>query len=154
MVALLDHRDQLTRLQTDPTLVPSAVEEALRYDGPVQAIVRFVVSDTMLGDQRIAAGQRVLAWTAAADHDPAEFPDPDRFDVGRTPNPHLAFGAGIHFCLGAPLARLEARVALAILLARVQDVEQAEDATPELTRSSFLRGVTRLPLRFRARAAA
>ena len=102
LVALLDQRDQLARLQADPALIPSAVKEALRYDGPVQALVRFVVRDTTLGDQRIAAGQRILAWTAAADHDPAQFPDPDRFDVTRSPNPHLAFGAGIHFCLGAP----------------------------------------------------
>jgi cytochrome P450 len=154
IVALLDYPDQLARLQADPSSVPSAVEEALRYDGPVQAIVRFVARDTTLGDQPIAAGQRILAWTAAANRDPAEFPDPDRFDVTRSPNPHLAFGAGIHFCLGAPLARLETRVALQVLLARVQDLELVENTAPELTGSTFLRGVTRLPLRFRARAAA
>jgi len=154
VLALLAHRDQLALLQANSALAPSVVEEALRYDGPVQAVVRFVTRGTVLGDQPIPAGQRILAWTAAANHDPAVFPEPEHFDVQRTPNPHLAFGAGIHFCLGAPLARLEARVALAILFARMQDVELAESATPELTGSTFLRGVTKLPLRFRARAAA
>ena len=154
MLALLDHRDQLARLQGDLGLVPSGVEEALRYDGPVQAIPRFTVVDATVGGQRIPAGQRILAWTAAADRDEAVFPEPDRFDVAREPNHHLAFGAGIHFCLGAPLARLEGRVALSILLQRLEDIELAERTAPELTDSTFLRGVTRLPLRFRARAAA
>jgi cytochrome P450 len=154
MLALLDHRDQLARLQADLALVPSAVEEALRYDGPVQAIARFVVRDADVGGQHIAAGGRILAWTAAANRDEAVFAAPDRFDVERAPNPHLAFGAGIHFCLGAPLARLEARVALSILLRRLATFERAERTAPELTDNTFLRGVTRLPLRFQARAAA
>ncbi|HLH25934.1 MAG TPA: cytochrome P450 [Chloroflexota bacterium] len=154
VLALLDHPDQLARLQADLTLVPSAVEEALRYDGPVQAIARFVARDTEIGGQHLKAGQRILAWTAAANRDAAVFAAPDRFDVTRTPNPHLAFGAGIHFCLGAPLARLESRVALTILLRRLQAIELAERAAPELTDNTFLRGVTRLPLRFQARAAA
>jgi cytochrome P450 len=154
MLTLLDHRDQLARLQADPALVPSGVEEVLRYDGPVQAIARFTVNDAEVGGQRLAAGQRILAWTASANRDEAVFAAPDRFDVERHPNPHLAFGAGIHFCLGAPLARLEARVALSILLRRLEGIERAESAAPELTTSTFLRGVTRLPLRFRARAVA
>jgi cytochrome P450 len=154
MLALLDHRDALARLQADLALVPSAVEEALRYDGPVQAIARYVVQDTEVNGQRIPAGQRILAWTASANRDEAEFAEPDRFEVERAPNPHLAFGAGVHFCLGAPLARLEARVVLSILLSRLQDIELAESTAPELTDSSFLRGPRRLPLRFRARAAA
>jgi cytochrome P450 len=153
VLALLDHRDQLSRLQGNLALVPSAVEEALRYDGPVQAIPRFTVQDADVGGQRIAAGQRILAWTASANRDEAVFLEPDRFDGARSPNPHLAFGAGIHFCLGAPLARLEARVALAILLRRLQTIELAERAAPALTGNTFLRGVTRLPLRFQACAA-
>jgi cytochrome P450 len=154
VLALLAHRDQLARLQGDPALVPSGVEEMLRYDGPVQAIPRFTLVDAEVGGQRIPAGQRILAWNASANRDETVFPEPDRFDVAREPNHHLAFGAGIHFCLGAPLARLEARVALSILLRRLHDVEPAEPTAPELTDNTFLRGVTRLPLRFRARAVA
>ncbi|HEY7065544.1 MAG TPA: cytochrome P450 [Chloroflexota bacterium] len=154
VLALLDHPDQLARLQAEPALVPSAVEEALRYDGPVQAIPRYAVQEAEVGGQRLAAGQRILVWVAAANRDEAVFAAPDRFDVARSPNPHLAFGAGIHFCLGAPLARLEARVALAVLLRRLQSIELAERAAPELTSSTFIRGVTRLPLTFQARPAA
>lgn len=152
MVALLDHPEQLRRLRSDLALVPSTIEEVLRYDGPVQAIPRFILQDAEVGGQRIAAGQRILAWIAAANRDAAEFPDPDRFDITRSPNHHLAFGAGIHFCLGAPLARLEARVALTILLHRLETIELAERTAPALTGNTFLRGVTRLPLRFQARA--
>jgi cytochrome P450 len=153
MLCLLEHPGQLARLRAQPALVPSAVEEVLRYDGPVQAIARFVARDTEVGGQSLRAGQRVLGWIGSANRDESVFAEPERFDVARDPNPHLAFGFGIHFCLGAPLARLEARMALSSLLARLEHVELSGTVAPELTGSSFLRGVVRLPLRFRARAA-
>lgn len=148
MLALLDHRDQLARLQADLALVPSAVEEALRYDGPVQAIARFVVRDADVGGQHIAAGGRILAWTAAANRDEAVFAAPDRFDVERAPNPHLAFGAGIHFCLGAPLARLEAAIALEEIGRRLPELRRADEAPLEQVPGFIMHGVKHLPLRF------
>jgi cytochrome P450 len=154
IVCFLDHPDQHALLRQDLALVPSAVEEVLRYEGPVQAIVRVVATDTTLGGQRLAAGQRILAWIGSANRDETVFAEPDRFDVTRHPNPHLAFGLGIHFCLGAPLARLEGRVALSIVLSRLRQLELAEPAPLEWANSAFLHGLTRLPLRFEASAAA
>jgi cytochrome P450 len=153
VLCLLDHPDQRARLRTEPGLMPAAVEEVLRYEGPAQAIVRFTVRETEVGGQAIPAGQRVLAWLGSANRDDAVFAEPDRFDVTRSPNPHLAFGHGIHFCLGAPLARLEARVALSVLLERLPDLARDEQQPVEPTETPFLRGVRRLPLRFRAHPA-
>src|ERR1051325_3337983 len=105
-------RDQWEQLTADVGLIEPAIEEWLRYDGPLSALVRVVLSDIEFGGKRMRAGQRVFAFTNSANRDGAQFPDPDRFDIGRTPNPHLTFGHGIHFCLGAPLARLEGEIAV------------------------------------------
>ena len=145
LLALLRHPDQLARLRADPGLVPSAVEELLRYDGPVQQTARFATADVELGGQRIDKGAMVVTLIGAANRDPAQFPDPDRLDVGRADNRHIAFGFGIHFCLGAPLARLEGQVALGTLVRRLPDLALASDHV-EWRESQVLRGLKALPV--------
>jgi len=126
-LALLRHPDALARLRTDPTLVASAVEELLRYESPVQVRVRIARQDVAIGGQRIRGGERVVVLVGAANRDPNRFPDPDRLDVGRPDNRHLAFGHGIHFCTGAPLARLEGAIAIETLLRRFPDLHLATE---------------------------
>jgi cytochrome P450 len=119
LVALFRHPDQLARLQADPSLVPSAVEEFLRYDGPLQhTTFRMTSEPVTIGGVEIPAHEQVLVVAAAANRDPSRFADPDRLDVDRPDNHHIAFGHGIHFCLGAPLARLEGDIAFTSLLKR------------------------------------
>lgn len=119
LLALLQHRDQWDRLVRDPTLVRSAVEELLRYDGPVKATFRWAKTDVEMGGKVMRAGDRMLLVLASANRDPAKFPDPDQLDITRNPNPHVAFGHGIHICLGAPLARVEAQEAFGALVERL-----------------------------------
>ena len=147
--ALLVHPAELARLAADPALVESAVEEMLRWDGPSHALARLVASDVTLAGKQLRQGDRVFAMMNAANRDPAVFPDPDRFDVARTPNKHLTFAAGIHFCLGAPLARLEGQVAIETLLRRLADLSLAEQQLDWLD-SMILRGVKALRVTFRA----
>ncbi|MFF3090776.1 cytochrome P450 [Streptomyces nojiriensis] len=151
--ALLAHPGQLAALRADPDgLIDGAVEEMLRYDGPVQhATYRFAASDLELGGVTITAGSSVLVALAAADRDPARFaqPGPDVFDIRRTGPGHLAFGHGIHFCLGAPLARMEGRIAIRSLLERFPDLAgDPEAGPPDWLPGTLMRGVTRLPLRW------
>ena len=124
-LALLRHPDQLARLREDPTLVRSAVEELLRYESPVQLTGRLMLEDAEIGGTRIAAGEDVVALVGAANRDPEQFQDPDRLDVGRNENRHMAFGGGIHYCLGAHLARLEGGVAIRELARRFPSMELA-----------------------------
>jgi cytochrome P450 len=147
MHCFLEHPDQFACLRAEPNLLPSAIEEVLRYESPVQVLLRVTARGAEVGGQTIPAGERVFAWIGSANRDEAVFPHPERFDIARNPNPHLAFGHAIHFCVGAPLARLEARVALSILLERMRNIERADGAV-ETTRGGFLHGITRLPLRF------
>jgi cytochrome P450 len=116
------HRDQWDLLRQHPSLVRSAAEELLRYDGPVKATFRWAKQDTELGGQTIRTGDRMLLILAAANRDPAMYADPDRLDITRSPNPHVALGQGIHVCLGAPLARLEAQEAFLALSQRFPDL--------------------------------
>jgi cytochrome P450 len=148
--ALLAHPDQLDALRADFSLLDGAIEEMLRYDGPVEtATLRFSAAPVPVGDQVIPAGERVLIGLAAADRDPARYPDPDRFDIRRDTRGHLAFGHGIHFCLGAPLARLEARVAVRSLLERCPALAlDAPADTYEWLPGLLMRGVRRLPVRW------
>lgn len=124
-LALLRHPDQLERLREEPDLIESAVEEMLRFDGPSKINVRRVRETFQFRDQRFEEGQTIFLSTAAANRDPEEFPDPDRFDVSRTPNRHLGFGWGRHFCLGAQLARLETQIAITRLIRRFPDLSLA-----------------------------
>jgi cytochrome P450 len=145
ILALLLHPDQHARLREDPGLIESAVEEFLRYDGPVQRTARTANQDVDIGGRRIEAGQIVVTLLGAANRDPDHFPDPDRLDIGRQDNRHLAFGWGIHFCLGAPLARLEGQIAIGTLVRRFPRLALATDRV-ERRETSVLRGLNALPL--------
>jgi cytochrome P450 len=142
-LALLRHPDQLRRLRDDPRLIGTAVEELLRFDGPVQRTARIPSEDVLIGGRVIAKGEMVMPFIGAADRDPAQFPDPDRLDLGRTDNRHIAFGWGIHFCLGAPLARLEARLAIGALLERFPHLRLA-DESPVWRALPVFRGLAKL----------
>jgi pimeloyl-[acyl-carrier protein] synthase len=149
MLALLRDPQARARLRADPALARSAVEELLRYDSPVQFTSRHALEDLDVGGRRVRAGETVVAVLGAANRDPAQFPDPDRLDLARAPNRHLAFGGGIHFCLGAPLARMEAAVAIPALLARLPGLELGPE--PPVRRDTVtLRGLASLPVTFRA----
>jgi cytochrome P450 len=125
-LALLTHPGEMARLRQDPSLLPAAVEELLRFANPVNHVTaRFTTEDLPVGDVVIPAGEQVLIAISSADRDPAQFPDPDRLDLGRDTSGHVAFGHGIHYCLGAPLARMEAEVALGALLTRFPEISLA-----------------------------
>jgi pimeloyl-[acyl-carrier protein] synthase len=145
LLALLREPDQLARLRADLGLLPTAIEELLRYDGPVQATLRVAREDVEIGGQAIEAGSLLLVGIGAANHDPDVFENPEQLDVGRDPNPHLAFGFGAHFCLGAPLARLEGEVAFRALLERFPRLALAVEA-PQYRPNPVLRGLTALPV--------
>jgi cytochrome P450 len=147
VLALLRHPEQLAKLRARPELAASAVEECLRYDGPSGALARVVAVEQELHGRRLKQGDRVYAWMNAANRDQRRFPDPNRFDIERTDNRHLTFGHGAHFCLGAPLARLEAQIAFPRLLARLDRLALAADEF-EWIDSLILRGVKRLPVTF------
>jgi cytochrome P450 len=144
VVALLRHPAQLARLRADRGLIPTAIEEMIRYDPPLHLFVRTAATEVRLAGVTIPAGGEVAALLGAANRDPAVFADPDAFDVGREPNPHVGFGAGLHFCLGAPLARLELRAGLAALLDRAPALALAAD--PGHRPTFVLRGYTAVPL--------
>jgi len=145
---VLSRRERWERLRDDPTLLPSAVEEFLRYDGPVEtATSRIAAEDVRIGDQTVPAGAMVLVVLLSANRDD-RFPDPDELRLDRAQNPHLAFGHGIHYCLGAPLARLEAQVAFGKLLRRFPDLRLAvPDAELSWRAGLLIRGLHTLPVR-------
>ena len=146
-LALLRHPEQRARLQAEPTLVQSAVEEFLRYDGSVQMTARTALVDVELGEKTIPKGQQAIILLGAANRDPEVFPDPDRLDIMRKDNKHIVFSYGIHHCLGAPLARVEAQVAFGTLLRRMPNLQLAtEDLAWRETVT--LRGLTALPVVF------
>ncbi|GAA3062640.1 hypothetical protein GCM10020254_03170 [Streptomyces goshikiensis] len=148
VLSLLRHPDQLAALRADPGLLAGAVEEMLRHDGPVTAAAfRHAAEPLEIAGVRIPAGDSVMLSLASASRDPAHFPDPDRFDIRRPARGHLAFGHGVHHCLGAPLARLEGRIALATLLRRLPDLTLATDPdSVERRPGAMLRGVATLPV--------
>lgn len=147
ILCLTDHPDSLARLQQEPELMPAAIEEVLRYLPPVWFLLRRTTQEVELGGQRIPAGQTVLAWTASANRDAAQFPEPDRFHIAREPNRHFAFGHGIHFCIGAPLARLEARIALPMMLEQLPDLQRAR-GVPITIRAGLVFVIRNLPVTF------
>jgi cytochrome P450 len=148
LLCLMENPDQLARLRAAPGLLPSAIEEVLRFRAPIQFMFRGMRRDVEMHGQIIPAGKRVLAMIGSANRDPRQFPDPGRFDITRDPNPHIAFGHGIHFCLGAPLSRLEARIALTEFLERVRNFERTSDEPWEPRAALHVLGPNRLPIRF------
>jgi cytochrome P450 len=146
LLGLLEHPDELERLRRDPELFPSAAEEILRWATPVHHFRRTTTQDTELAGTPIPAGAKVTTWFVSGNRDETVFEDADRFDVGRSPNKHMAFGpGGIHHCMGAHLARMEVRIAFEELLKRVRSIEQTGLA--ERLRSNFFNGIKRLPVR-------
>jgi cytochrome P450 len=147
LLTLLNHPEDLARLRDDPSIMVSAVEELLRYESPSQHTARLAPNDMVLGGKHIRKRQAVMAVMAAGNRDPAQFPDPDRLDLMRPNNRHLAFGWAAHFCFGAPLARIEGHVAFSTLLRRLRNV--ALDPQPLVWRQNLgLRGLTALPVMF------
>jgi len=146
VLCLDQHPEQLAAVRADRSRVPTAIEESLRYFSPFAALGRATMTDVELGGVRIPADRLVMCWVAAANRDPRTFAAPDAYDSTRDPNPHVAFGRGIHFCAGAPLARLEGRVALNILLDRLPGLRTIPDDPPAFVPSPNMTGVNRLPL--------
>jgi len=147
-LALLRHPDQLERFRTDPEVTRSGVEEMLRYVSPVQLTGRAMIEDIEIAGVTLRAGDFVMVLIASGNHDADQFPDPERFDVGRTSNNHLGFGFGIHHCLGAPLARMETQVALTSLVRRAPDLAVTVDE-PTYKTNVVLRGMESLPVAMR-----
>jgi cholest-4-en-3-one 26-monooxygenase len=153
MKALIDHPEQFDKLKADPSLLPSAIEEVLRWATPVLHFRRTALEDYELGGKQIRAGDKVVMWHISANRDETVFDDPFRFDIERSPNDHIAFGGGgPHFCLGANLARMELRLIFDELVRRLPDL--ALDGEVEYLRSNFIGGIKHMPVRFTPTAVA
>lgn len=148
ILCFIENPDQLGRLRENMELLPSAIEEVLRYRSPLQWAMRTPAHDIEMCGQTIPAGKLVLAMIGSANRDPQQFPDPARFDISRNPNPHLAFGNGIHFCMGAALARLEAKIALNDLLQRTKGMSLASNEPWTPRRALHVHGPSHLPIQF------
>jgi cytochrome P450 len=148
MLSLAEQPEDWAKLQSQPDLLPQAIEEALRYRSPVQSMFRIAVNNIQLYDQTIPANAPVVAWIGSANHDESVFPEAERFDIERSANKHIAFGHGIHFCLGAPLARLEAKIALTAMLQRFKTFRLAPNAVIERAPSVVVYGLHSLPIEF------
>lgn len=153
-LALLEHPEQFDKLKSNPELLPSAIEEMLRFTNPVHQIApRYALEDVELGGQHIPKGGTVIVGVASANRDETAFVNAHAFDIARNPNPHIAFGLGIHYCLGAPLARLEGKIAFDALLARFPNLSLAFPAeTLEWRGAPSLRGLKKLPIHLNANA--
>jgi cytochrome P450 len=154
VLTLLRHPDELERLRADSSLIPAAVEELLRYESPSQHTARLAPADTQLGGKQIRRRQAVIAVMGAGNRDPDRFPEPDRLDLARKDNRHLAFGWAAHFCFGAALARLEGQIAFERILARLPNLSLDTRATLQWRQNLGLRGLTALPVLFEANEAA
>jgi cytochrome P450 len=148
VLSLLRHPTEMERLRADSSLIPSAIEELLRYESPTQHTARLAPADVELGGQRIRARQAVIAVMGAANRDPERFPDPDRLDVARRDNRHVAFGWGPHFCFGAALARIEGKIAFETMLRRLPGLTLIEPERLRWRANLALRGLTALPVSF------
>jgi len=148
ILCLDSHPEAMQQLRAQPELTTSAVEEILRYASPVWRLSRVTNQPVELGGVTIPENAIVFAWLASANRDEAQFPNPERFDIARAPNRHVAFGHGIHFCVGAPLARMEAATALPMMLAQLPDLRMIPNQPPELLSSRFLFGLAKLPVTF------
>jgi cytochrome P450 len=147
LLALLRHPAQMERLRREPGLIRTAVEELLRYDAPVQMTSRALTADVTAAGQKLSAGQEVFLLLGSGNRDAAQFQEPDTLDLGRADNQHLAFGAGPHYCVGAPLARAEAQVAFRLVLERFPGLQLLTEA-PVWRPLAVLRGLRELPVRF------
>ncbi len=144
-----EHPETMEELRANPALLPSAIEEVLRYRSPVQRLIRIASSDVVIRGHEIKAGQLVSPWLGSANRDPDQFPDAETFKIDRTPNRHVAFGHGIHFCVGAPLSRLEAKIALDMLLKRFKDIKRDRSVSLQrIPAASAFFGVQALPVTF------
>ncbi len=148
MLAFAENPESWQKLRSQPDLVPQAIEEALRYRSPVQAMFRVTIQEIIMYEQTIPANARVVAWIGSANHDESVFPQADKFMIDRAPNKHIAFGYGIHFCLGAPLARLEAKIALSAMLKRFTSFNVTPQARIERQPSLLIYGLQNLPIDF------
>jgi cytochrome P450 len=144
LLALLRHPDQMQRLRDDRALLATAIEELMRFDSPLQLFERTATEDVEIGGVTVPAGQKIAALLGSANHDPAVFADPDELDVGRADNPHISFGAGIHFCIGAPLARVELQASFGALLDRTSSLELGGE--PQRRPEFVIRGLADLPV--------
>jgi len=149
MACFDQHPDAMAQVQAEPELLPTALEEVLRYLPPVPTFPRVAAVDTVIDEQEVKAGQWVIAHMDAANRDETQFPDPDTFDIRRNPNRHLTLGHGIHFCIGAPLARLEARIALGILFERLCEIESVSGVPLEASVGPLGYGMKRLLVTFK-----
>ena len=145
VLALMRHRDQWDRLVADPGLLSTAVDELIRFDAPLQLFERTATQDVVVAGHSVPAGSKIAALLGAAARDPAVFDEPDTLDVGRSPNPHLGFGAGIHYCVGAPLARIEVAAALKALVTKLPGLTIAGE--PRRRPEFVIRGLHTLPTR-------
>jgi cytochrome P450 len=149
-VLALDENPQVwDQLRADPSLIPAAIEESVRFRPPFPRSARRATKDTELGGQKITAGATVLVWLVTANRDDRVFADPNRFDISRKPNPHLSFGKGIHHCLGALLARLESRIAIRMMLERYREIRVREGAPVNLRNPWTMIGVNMMPIEVR-----
>jgi len=144
-----EHPEVMDQLRAEPALIPTAIEEVLRYRSPVKMMRRRAIGEVTLGDKTFHDGQVILAQINSANRDEAQFPHADVFDIRRTPNRHIAFGHGVHFCIGAPLARLEAKITLELLLARFHNIRRVHDVPLEPAHGEVVYGVKHLPITFR-----
>jgi cytochrome P450 len=128
--------------------MPTAIEEVLRYASPVWRLVRTNKEEVTIAGVTIPKDEMIFTWQASANRDPRQFAEPERFDITRTPNRHVAFGHGIHFCIGAPLSRMEASVALPMIIKQLPNLRVVHDDSPELFEGRFLFGFKRLPIAF------
>jgi cytochrome P450 len=144
LLALLRHPDQLARLREEPALLPTAIEELMRFDSPLQLFERTATEDVEIGGITVAAGAKIAALLGSANHDPAVFESPEELDVGRADNSHITFGAGVHFCIGAPLARVELQATFSALLERTASIELGGE--PVRRPEFVIRGLAQLPV--------
>jgi unspecific monooxygenase len=144
VLALMRDRSQWQRLVEDPSLLPTAVEELIRFDAPLQLFERTATAEVTVAGYTLQPGQKIAALLGSAARDPLAFQTPDTLDIGRNPNPHLGFGVGIHYCVGAPLARVEISAALSALITRLPDLQLADE--PERRPEFVIRGLRTLPV--------
>ena len=150
ILALLSNPEQMEMLIREPTIIQNAVEEILRYDSPVQMTRRIAIDNIEIGHQTIPAGEKIILCLGSANRDPAQFPNPEQLNLNRCENDHLAFGDGIHYCLGAALARSQAQIAINTLVQQFPDLKLASDKL-EWRKNMSLRGLKTLPLTFTCR---